>query len=59
MKAAKKVWARTRKVQGEAGQRENRDCRADKDLVNGGALRRARQGHGGEGLRCPGQGPCD
>lgn len=31
---------------------ENRDSRASKDFVTGGALRRARQGHKDKGLRC-------
>lgn len=59
MKEVKKLWTRTRKVQDKVGQRENRDSRANKGLVIGGALRWARQGHKDKGMRCPGQGPCD
>ena len=58
MKEAKKLWTRTRKVQDKVGQRENRDGRATKDLVIGGALRQARQGHEDKGVSCPGQGHC-
>ena len=59
MKEAKKLWTRAGEVQGKVEQMENRDSRANKDLVVGEALRWARQGCEDKGLRCAGQGCCD